>query len=93
LSRPDVSYDSANSNALIGTQFWIAMFDNPIEGWSVWRKYDEPTLNLPGSTGNPVPLRYTYPINEQNLNEVNYNEASQAIGGDSQQTRLFWDVN
>jgi hypothetical protein len=93
LSRPDVSYDSANSNALIGTQFWIAMFDNPIEGWSVWRKYDEPTLNLPGSTGNPVPLRYTYPINEQNLNEVNYNAASQAIGGDFQQTRLFWDVN
>ncbi|GAA0762803.1 SusD/RagB family nutrient-binding outer membrane lipoprotein [Psychroflexus lacisalsi] len=93
LNRPDVFYDSANSNALIGTQFWIAMYDNPIEGWSVWRKYDEPTLNLPGSTGNPVPLRYTYPINEQNLNEANYNAASQAIGGDSQQTRLFWDVN
>jgi hypothetical protein len=93
LSQPDVSYNSTNSNALIGTQFWIAMYDNPLEGWSVWRKYDEPTLNLPGSTGNPVPLRYTYPINEQNLNEANYNAASQAIGGDSQQTRLFWDVN
>lgn len=93
LSKPDVAYIPANSNALIGTQFWIAMFDNPIEGWSVWRKYDEPTLNTPASTGNPVPVRYTYPINEQNLNEANYNAASQAIGGDSQQTKIFWDVN
>jgi hypothetical protein len=93
LSEPDVSYDSTNSNALIGTQFWIAMYDNPVEGWSVWRKYDEPTLNIPVASGNPVPLRLTYPINEQNLNETNYNAASQAIGGDEQQTRLFWDVN
>ncbi|SDG41844.1 SusD/RagB family nutrient-binding outer membrane lipoprotein [Psychroflexus sediminis] len=93
LTKPDVVYNSVNSNALIGTQFWIAMFDNPLEGWSVWRKYDEPSLNLPGSTGNPVPLRYTYPINEQNLNEANYQAASQAIGGDTQQTALFWDVN
>jgi len=93
LSKPNVSYDPANSNALIGTQFWIAMFDNPLEGWSTWRKYDEPSLNLPGSTENPVPVRYTYPVNEQNLNEANYNEASQAIGGDTQQTPIFWDVN
>ncbi|MBZ9788276.1 SusD/RagB family nutrient-binding outer membrane lipoprotein [Psychroflexus sp. CAK57W] len=93
LAKPDVVYNSANSDELIGTQFWIAMYDNPLEGWSVWRKYDEPSLNLPGSTGNPVPLRYTYPINEQNLNEANYNAASQAIGGDSQQTPVFWDVN
>lgn len=93
LSKPNVSYDPSNSNTLIGTQFWIAMFDNPLEGWSTWRKYDEPNLNLPGSTGNPVPVRYTYPVNEQNLNEANYNEASQAIGGDTQQTQIFWDVN
>jgi hypothetical protein len=93
LAKPDVAYNSADSNALIGTQFWIAMYDNPLEGWSTWRKYDEPTLNIPVDTGNPVPLRYTYPINEQNLNEANYDAASQAIGGDSQQTSIFWDVN
>lgn len=93
LSQPDVAYDSANSNQLIGTQFWLAMFDNPLEGWSTWRKYDAPTLNIPGSSGNPVPLRFTYPVNEQNLNESNYNSASQEIGGDTQQTPIFWDVN
>ena len=93
LNQPDVAYDPNNAKQLVGTQFWLAMYDNPLEGWSTWRKYDAPSLNLPGSTGNPVPLRYTYPINEQNLNQENYNEASQAIGGDDQQTPLFWDEN
>ena len=78
---------------LIGTQFWIAMYDNPVEGWAVWRKYDAPELNLPEETGNPVPLRFTYPVNEQNLNEANYTAASEAIGGDEQQTPIFWDVD
>lgn len=92
LSQPEVAYDAANWRESIGTQFWIAMFDNPFQGWSVWRKFDAPDLNLPVISELPVPLRYTYPVNEQNLNEANYIAASQAIGGDEQQTALFWDV-
>lgn len=92
LAQPEVAYDAANWRESIGTQFWIAMFDNAFEGWSVWRKFDAPELNLPVIEELPVPLRYTYPINEQNLNESNYNAASDAIGGDEQQTALFWDV-
>ncbi|HEY9185431.1 MAG TPA: SusD/RagB family nutrient-binding outer membrane lipoprotein [Salegentibacter sp.] len=89
LAQPAVAYDGTMEQ--LGTQFWIAMFDNPLEGWSVWRKFDAPELNLPEESGNPVPLRYTYPVNEQNLNQDNYEAASSAIGGDSQQTPLFWD--
>ena len=91
LAQPSVAYDG--SNAQFATQFWLAMYNNAFEGWSVWRKYDAPALVLPEDTGNPVPLRYTYPINEQNLNNVQYEAASSAIGGDDQQTPLFWDVN
>lgn len=93
LAQPEVAYDSANWEELIGTQFWIAMYDNPVEGWAVWRKYDAPQLNLPEESGNPVPLRFTYPVNEQNLNEANYTAASDAIGGDEQQTPIFWDAD
>ena len=39
-----------------------------------------------------VPLRYTYPVDETNLNETNYEAAAEAIGGDSAQTPVFWDV-
>lgn len=93
LAQPAVSYDQSNWEELIGTQFWLAMYNNPFQGWSTWRKYDEPELNIAFNSGDPVPLRYTYPVNEQTLNETSYNAASSAIGGDIQQTPVFWDVN
>jgi hypothetical protein len=37
-------------------------------------------------------LRFTYPVQEQNLNVTNYNAATAAIGGDNVATRIFWDV-
>ena len=91
LAQSSVAY--TGSNAQFATQFWLAMYNNPFEGWSVWRKYDAPELNLPEDSGNAVPLRYTYPVNEQNLNNAQYEAASSAIGGDKQATPLFWDVN
>ncbi|WP_041250140.1 SusD/RagB family nutrient-binding outer membrane lipoprotein [Christiangramia forsetii] len=90
LSQSSVAYDGTEYR--LGFQFWIAMYDNPFQGWSVWRKYDAPELNVAADSGRPVPLRYTYPVNEQNLNPTSYEAASSAIGGDDQQTPIFWDV-
>lgn len=90
LSQSDVAYDGSDEQ--FATQFWIAMFDNPFEGWSVWRLYDEPAFNLPTDSGTFVPLRYTYPISEQNLNNANYIAAATAIGSDATQTPIFWDT-
>jgi hypothetical protein len=91
LAQSSVAYDGTVGQ--FATQFWLAMYNNSLEGWSVWRKYDAPALNLPEDSGNAVPLRYTYPVNEQNLNQTQYEAASSAIGGDKQATPLFWDVN
>lgn len=90
LAQPAVSYDGTVEQ--FATQFWIAMFDNPFEGWSVWRKYDEPDLNIPAEYETLVPLRYTYPVDETNLNAANYIDAAGAIGGDDTQTQVFWDT-
>ena len=94
LANPDVTYTTAQGEwrQKIGTQFWLAMYNRGHEGWNIWRKFDFPPLNLPALSGNPIPLRHKYPVNEQNLNESNYSAASNAIGGDTQTTRLFWDV-
>ncbi|PKD16498.1 hypothetical protein APR41_09150 [Salegentibacter salinarum] len=89
LSDGDVAYDGSDEQ--FATQFWLAMYDNPFQGWNVWRRFDAPSFNLPEDTGKEVPLRYTYPVNEQNLNNANWSAASDAIGGDDQQTPLFWD--
>ncbi|WP_159022768.1 SusD/RagB family nutrient-binding outer membrane lipoprotein [Formosa sp. L2A11] len=93
LANPDVAYDASNWRTSIGTQMWLAMYNRGFESWTAWRTYDAPEFNLPEFSGNPVPTRYTYPVNEQNLNETNWSAASAAIGGDSQTTKLFWDVN
>lgn len=95
LARPDVNYASAAGTwkEKIGKQFWIAMYNRGFEAWSVYRKYDAPALRLPAETQRPVPKRFTYPVTESNLNGPNYQQASSAIGGDDQQTKLFWDKN
>ena len=95
LTNPDVAYATAPGDwkVKIGNQLWLAMYNRGFEAWTAWRIYDTPTFNLPAVSGLPVPTRYTYPINEQNLNEANWTAASTAIGGDKQTTKLFFDVN
>ena len=95
LSNNNVAYTTAAGDwkQKSGTQMWLAMYNRGFEAWTAWRKYDAPALNLAAVSELPVPTRYTYPVNEQNLNQVNYDAASSVIGGDNQTTKLFWDVN
>ncbi len=95
LAQPEVNYATAPGpwQQKIGTQQWLAMYLRSYDAWVVWRRLDYPALQPPPSAITPIPIRYTYPSNEQNLNEENYRQASQAIGGDEVTTPLFWDVN
>ena len=98
LNQPSVKYTSAPGTykQKIGTQKWIALYNRGIDAWTEWRKFDYPVL-LPPSGGNvpvglAIPTRIIYPINEQTLNGVNSQAASDAMGGDVATTKLFWDV-
>lgn len=95
LADPAVAYTTASGTwkQKIGFQFWLAMYNRGFEGWCIYRKYDAPVLNVAADSGDPVPNRYTYPISEQTLNVTNWTAASTAIGGDTQATKVFWDVN
>lgn len=88
IAKPEVAYSRNN----LGKQFWIAMYNRGFEGWSVYRMFDEAiTFNLPEQSEKPIPTRFTYPVNEQNLNQENYNVAVERINGDTQTTKIFWD--
>lgn len=94
LANPKVAYGTAAGDfrQKIGTQKWLALYNRGHEAWTEYRRLDAPTFN---TVANPIadfPLRYTYPVNEQNLNTRNYDAASTAIGGDEVTTKLFWDV-
>jgi hypothetical protein len=97
LAQTNVAYATAPGTwqQKIGTQAYIAFYTRGLEGFTEWRRLDYPLFNLPPSISNysQIPKRYTYPINEQTLNNANYASASSAIGGDLQTTRIFWDKN
>lgn len=94
LALPKVAYTTATGDwrQKIGTQKWLALYNRGLEAWTEWRRFDYPRLNVPsGKTYGDIPVRYTYPVQEQNLNTANWQAASTAIGGDKVTTKLFWD--
>lgn len=81
----------------IAEQKWLAFYvQQGQQAWIEWRRFDHPTLNFannPGAaTEDDIPVRLIYPVDEQNLNEENWEQASSAIGGDETSTLLFWDT-
>jgi hypothetical protein len=96
LATPNVAYDTAPGTykQKIGYQYWVALYNQPIESWTEWRRLDYPQLPLAANPANGVkviPRRFLYPTSEQNLNSANYTQAATAIGGDDVSTKLFWD--
>lgn len=93
LARPAVNYATAAGTwkQKIGTQKWIALHNRGWDAWIEWRKFDYPQLTRAANAVSVIPLRYPYPVSEQNINRKNYEKASQDIGGDEVATKLFWD--
>lgn len=96
LAQPTVAYATATGTdkQKIGEQAWIAYFNRGFEAWSSYRRLDFPVLVAPPvvyNNQNTVPVRYTYPSREQQINATNVTAASTAIGGDKLSTKLFWD--
>jgi hypothetical protein len=93
LAQPSVAYTTATGDyrQKVGTQAWIALYNQPVQAWAIWRRLDYPKLTAPVDALSPIPLRMTYPSVEQNLNSANYNAAASAIGGDKVNSKIFWD--
>lgn len=93
LQRPDVAYKTAAGNykQKIGTQKWIAMYNRGYEEWTEIRRLDYPMITPPSTAKSGFPNRFTYPTNEQTLNNGNYTDAAKKIGGDKVETKVFWD--
>ena len=75
----------------IALQGYLALYNRGWDAWIFTRVLDYPVFPAPAAATSDYPVRYTYPINEQNVNVTNYNQASAAIGGDVVTTKLFFD--
>ena len=93
LVGPSVNYLTAPGNykQKIGEQKWIALYNRGWDAWIEWRRLDYPVLQKPTGALTDFPMRFTYNVDEQNLNKANYDQAAAAIGGDVVTTKLFWD--
>jgi len=99
LAYPDVAYTTAKGDwkQKIAYQSWISSYINGLLGYTTWRRLDYPVLNITPTNDEiqevtDIPVRFTFPVNEQSLNEANYAAASEAIGGDDLLTKIFWDL-
>ena len=94
LLLPNVAFATApGGTALhkIAAQEYLAFYNRGWDAWTMNRRLDYPVLTPPENAYTDFPVRFTYPISEQNVNEINYNQASGAIGGDVVTTKLFFD--
>jgi len=93
LAQPSVAYATATGTwkQKIGTQKWLALYNRGLDAWVENRRLDYPQLPEAADAQTDFPVRFTYPVKEQNVNNVNRAAAATKIGGDNVTTKLFWD--
>lgn len=93
LSRTGVAYNENNALQLIGTQKWISLFFTGLEAWFDWRRTGYPALMAGRDNVNEgkIPVRFIYPVSEQNLNGASRDAAVAAQGADDYNTKVWWD--
>ena len=96
-AQADVDYATAPGTwkEIIGSQKWIAMYDQGFEAYTTQRLYDAPAMNIATGALTTPPTRWTYPTSEFSLNGESVEAAIQAKGAgfDDPFTKVFWDVN
>ncbi|HTF21267.1 MAG TPA: SusD/RagB family nutrient-binding outer membrane lipoprotein [Chryseolinea sp.] len=80
----------------INTQYWVVSFLNGPEAFANFRRTGYPALDpnpYPGKdiSGNFI-RKLTYPDTELGINVANVQEAISRQGGNSLETRVWWDV-
>lgn len=95
LLQPAVAYATAAGDyrQKIGIQKWISLYNRGIDAWVEQRRLDYPALQPAEDALSGFPNRFTYPVNEQNVNNANRSTAAAALGGEGDvvETKLFFD--
>jgi hypothetical protein len=93
LSRADVILNGTDDLKKIITQKWISNFMNGYEAWIDVRRTGFPILSIPKDNLNAdkFPVRFRYPSIEQAANQKNYTDAAARIGGDTYNSKGWWE--
>ena len=93
LAKPEVSFNGTDNLKKIMTQKWISNFMNGYEAWIDVRRTGFPILPIPADNlnNNIFPVRFRYPNVEQAANKQNYDAAASRIGGDTYNSKGWWE--
>lgn len=95
LANASVALTGAASDLQkIQLQQYIAWYPDGTQAWANWRRTGVPALTpTPNAVnaGGKIPRRYTYGNNEYSVNVANVTEAASRIGGDTPDTKVWWD--
>jgi hypothetical protein len=87
------AYDAAHAMELIGTQKWVALFDQGLQANFEWRRIGYPVLVAPADADNQrkIPVRAFYPSDEYSRNKTNVEAAVARQGKDDLNTKVWWN--
>jgi hypothetical protein len=89
------TWNAANAMELIGTQKWVAMFDQGLQSWFEWRRIGYPLLTpaVAGMNGGKIPVRVPFPTDEASRNPTSLGGGVILLNGaDDLNTRVWWDI-
>jgi hypothetical protein len=99
----EVPFSGGAWKDVIGTQKWLALYMQGLQGWYErlrlrFNKPDGTALFIDPADGSldadvvDVPMRMSYPTDEQTLNEESYDAAIEMQGVDKKSTKLWWHL-
>ncbi len=84
------AYNNTLSRILL--QKYYALFFVDYQAWYEYRRTGHPVLQVSaGIAGKQMPSRFKYPVAIRSQNPDNYASAVQAMGGDDNTTRVWWE--
>lgn len=97
LATPGVAYDvggtTVSRQKQIAIQKWIALYVDPIQAWSGFRRTCQPAILKPGPNAveSQIPRRLYYSTDENAVNAAHVQEAVARQGADNFRSRIYWD--
>ncbi|MBK6264103.1 SusD/RagB family nutrient-binding outer membrane lipoprotein [Marivirga sp. S37H4] len=93
FGREGVLLDNTDNLTKILTQKWVVLNTNGHEAWFNIRRTGIPAIK-PGPdnfNNDQYPVRYLYPESEQATNNANFQEASERMGGNTINSKGWWE--
>ena len=93
FNNPLAAYDGTLERIML--QKYLALYFTDFQQWSEYRRTGYPVLPTTSSmqNGGKMPSRLMYPAIQGTYNPINYEKASQDMGGNSSNTKVWWDKN